>query len=314
MYPEISHEKRLARLQLPAGRLDMVLDTDTFNEIDDQFALTYALLSPERLRIEAFYAAPFHNDRSSGPADGMEKSYTEILNLLTKLGQSGRSSFVFRGSTGYLPADLTPFRSAAAMDLVTRAMERPDDNPLYVVCIGAITNLASAILIEPAIIERIVVVWLGGHALHWPNTAEFNLQQDVHAAGVVLNSGVPLVLIPCMGVTSHLLTTVAEMERYVRGRGACGDYLYEIFAAYEQEHMGWSKVIWDMATIACLLDPKWVPTELIPCPVLTPHLTWNRDPSRHLIRYAHYIYRDPIFRDFFLKLAQIDDEARRPAV
>jgi len=48
----------------------MVLDTDTYNEVDDQFAVVYALRSPERLRVEALYAAPFHNDRSSGPADG----------------------------------------------------------------------------------------------------------------------------------------------------------------------------------------------------------------------------------------------------
>ena len=56
----------------------MVLDTDTYNEIDDQFALVYALLSPERLNVEAIYAAPFHNKRSQGPEDGMHRSYDEI--------------------------------------------------------------------------------------------------------------------------------------------------------------------------------------------------------------------------------------------
>ncbi|MBE0698068.1 MAG: nucleoside hydrolase, partial [Anaerolineaceae bacterium] len=40
----------------------MVLDTDTYNEIDDQFAVVYALLSPEQLQVEALYAAPFTND------------------------------------------------------------------------------------------------------------------------------------------------------------------------------------------------------------------------------------------------------------
>ena len=55
----------------------MVLDTDTYNEIDDQFALVYALLCPEKLNVEAVYAALFTNDRSTGPGDGMEKSYEE---------------------------------------------------------------------------------------------------------------------------------------------------------------------------------------------------------------------------------------------
>ena len=60
----------------------MVLDTDTYNEIDDQYALAYTLLSPDRLALEAIYAAPFVNNRSKSAAQGMEKSYEEILTLL----------------------------------------------------------------------------------------------------------------------------------------------------------------------------------------------------------------------------------------
>ena len=78
--------RRLALLDPPAGKVRMVLDTDTYNEIDDQFALVYALLSPERVAVEAIYAAPFHNSRSSGPADGMRKSYEEIVRVLARLG------------------------------------------------------------------------------------------------------------------------------------------------------------------------------------------------------------------------------------
>lgn len=47
------------------GKINMVLDTDTYNEVDDQFALMYALRSPERLNVEAIYAAPFYNNRSN---------------------------------------------------------------------------------------------------------------------------------------------------------------------------------------------------------------------------------------------------------
>ena len=74
------------RLKLPAGPVQIVLDTDTYNEVDDQFALAYALLSPEAMTVEAVYAAPFTNSRSSGPADGMERSYQEIHRILDVLG------------------------------------------------------------------------------------------------------------------------------------------------------------------------------------------------------------------------------------
>lgn len=299
-FPVIPESRRLERLQPPTGKVSLVLDTDTYNEIDDQFAVVYALLSSERLDVQALYAAPFFNDRSSGPADGMEKSYQEIVRLLEKL-EIPSDGFVFRGSTGYLPDYEHPNKSDAAMDLVRRAMNA-DDTPLYVVAIGAITNVASAILIEPEIIERIVVVWLGGHALHWPHAQEFNLGQDIHASRLVFDCGVPLVHIPCIGVTTHLLTTVPEVERYVQGRGAIGDYLAEIFKAYHADHYAWSKVLWDIATIAYLIDDSWVPTDIVHSPILTDRLTWSFDGSRHFIRSASFVHRDPIYRDLFRKL------------
>ncbi len=92
----------LKRLQPPKGKIRMVLDTDTYNEIDDQFALVYALCSKERMEVEAVYAAPYFNDRSTGPKDGMEKSYEEILQLLKRMDISSEG-FVFKGSESYLP-------------------------------------------------------------------------------------------------------------------------------------------------------------------------------------------------------------------
>ena len=56
-----------------AGRIPMVLDTDTYNEVDDQFALAYAMLSPEKLHVQAVYAAPFCNKRAATPGEGMKK-------------------------------------------------------------------------------------------------------------------------------------------------------------------------------------------------------------------------------------------------
>ena len=300
-YPKLDESLRVTRLAPPAGKVRMVLDTDTYNEIDDQYAVVQALLSPEKLEVEALYAAPFHNNRSSGPGDGMEKSYEEILRLLERLDRAP-DGFAFRGSTGYLADPNTPQQSEAAAHLVARA-KADVDTPLYVVAIGAITNVASAILIEPEIIRNIVLVWLGGHATTWRSAKEFNLRQDLHASRLVFDCGVPLVHIPCAPVTTHLRTTVPEIEHYVRGRGAIGDYLADIFAAYGKDKHAWSKVLWDMATIAWLLDPTWVSTHLTHSPILNDNFTWSHDPTRHLIREAVTMNRDKIFGHFFYKLA-----------
>jgi purine nucleosidase len=295
-------ENLLQRLEPPAGRIRVVLDTDAFNEVDDQFALAYALKSPERLQVEAVYAAPFHNSRSTGPADGMRKSYQEILKIyhLLKMDPVGR---VFAGSEDYLTDRATGRESPAAHDLVRRALNGGPD-PLYVVAIGAITNVASAILLEPAIAGRIVVVWLGGHALSWPDTREFNLRQDPAAAHVVLEGGVPLVLIPCQGVASHMLTTVPELDHYLSGRSDIGTYLANIVRSFTSETYAWSKVIWDVTAVAWLINPAWVPSAIVPGPILTDQLTWACDSSRHPIRCAYFVRRDPIFADLFHKLAR----------
>ena len=301
VFPKLDDDLRLARLRPPDGPAAMVLDTDTYNEIDDQFALVYALLS-DNLTVEAVYAAPFFNRRSSGPADGMEKSYQEILRILDKLGIN-RAQDVYRGSESYLPSRKEPVRSQAAEDLIRRALARPEDAPLYVLAIGASTNVASALLLEPEIVRHIVVVWLGGQPTYWPTAREFNLQQDVPAAQVVFDCGVPLVHIPCKNVAEHLRTTLPEMAAYVKGRGMIGDYLYDILEAYHDDHYAYSKVIWDISTVAYLNNPTWVPTELCPSPVLRDDITWGPpDPKRHLIRQATDLNRDAIFRDLFHKL------------
>ena len=302
-YPTISPARRLELLEPPQGPVDAVLDTDTYNEIDDQFALVYALLSPEKIRLEAVYAAPFFNERSSGPADGMERSYEEILRVMTHLGFDP-SGMVYRGSTSYLPAKGTPCESDAASDLIARA-RAPRSGPLYVMAIGAITNVASALLMAPDIADKIVIVWLGGQPEYWDTAREFNLAQDVPAAQVVFDCGVPLVHIPCSNVAEMLRTTLPEMQAYVRGRGAIGDYLYQIYEDFSSDHFGRSKVIWDISAPAWLLSGQWVSTVLMPSLVLTDEVTWGpADAARHPIRVARHIDRDAVFTDLFVKLAQ----------
>ncbi len=297
----IAEERRLAMLRPREGRLRVVIDTDTYNEVDDQFAIAHALLSERRMTVEAIYAAPFFNERSSGPADGMARSHDEILRLLA-LMRRHPEGLVHRGSTDYLGAALTPQRNAAVTDLIERAMACSPEEPLIVVALAVLTNIASAMLVEPRIAERIVVVWLGGHALHWPDTREFNLRQDVPAARLVFDSGVPLVMLPCEGVTRQLSTTVAELERFVEPHGELGRFLTGRVREHRPDHRGWSKPIWDMAPVAYLIDPSWTPTDLVHSPILTDQVTWSVDTSRHLIRCARFVRRDPIFRDFFTKI------------
>ncbi len=302
-FPLIDDAQRIVRLRPRDGRLRVVIDTDTFNEVDDQFALAYALRSADRLQVEAIYAAPFTNARAASPESGMRQSHDEILRLLALMHRDP-SGLVLRGSTAYLDPRAAPERSEAALDLVERAMSATPEDPLQVVALAALTNVASALRIEPRIINNIVLVWLGGHALHWPDTFEFNLRQDIPAARLALDCGVPLILIPCEGVTRMLSTTVAELERYLEPTGPLGGFLTERVRGYSDDHLGWSKPIWDMAPVAQLIDARWTPSDLVHSPRLSDHATWSHDASRHLIRCVRSVERDAIFRDFFVKMSR----------
>ncbi len=297
----LSDAERLHLLTPPSRRVRAVLDTDTYNEIDDQFALVQMILSPERIGLEAIYAAPFFNTRSSGPGDGMERSYNEILEVLRRLGVSP-SGLVHRGVTDFVGPQRLAKPAPAVEDLIARARNSSVDDPLYVVAIAAISNIASALLLAPDIADRMVVVWLGGHALDWPDQMEFNLRQDVGAAQVVFNSGVPMVLLPCMGVVSHLHSTVPEIERYIEPHGEIGRFLAMRFKGYAENHTGWSKHIWDMAPVGWLLDPAWAPSVLVPTPILTDQVTYSVDRRRWPMRYVTHVHRDPMLQHLIGKL------------
>lgn len=245
------------KLSVPEVKVDVILDTDAYNEIDDQFAISYLVRSKEDANVIGFYAAPFFNSNSSSPADGMERSYHEIKKVLKLAGEEALADKVWRGSTQYLPDENTPVDSEAARDLAERAMNYSPEHPLYVVAIGAITNVASALLLNPAIKDNIVVVWLGGHAHHWDNTREFNMYQDVPASRVVMGCGCAFVQLPCMGVVSEFRTSQPELEYWLVDKNPLADYLARNTMAAANSYAAgrpWTRVIWDVTAVAWITN------------------------------------------------------------
>lgn len=297
----------LKRLEKPSGPVDVVIDTDTYNEIDDQYALAYLIKSDHKLKLKGIYAAPFLNVRAENVRQGMEKSYQEILNILSLMGRRDLEPLVYKGSDRYLPSETEPVRSPAAEHLAKLAMGYSADKPLYVVAIGAITNVASALLIEPAIRERIVLVWLGGNAYHWPDNKEFNLLQDVAAARIVFGCGVALVQLPCAGVVSAFTTSGPELEHWLRGKNALCDYLVDYTTSQALEDGGgpcWTRTIWDVTAVAWLLDGEFMLDRLEHSPIPEYDDRYAFDNTRHFIRYVYHIRRDQLFEDLFRTLAK----------
>lgn len=287
--------QRIRMLQCPEYPVDVVIDTDTYNEVDDQFALAYLLRNSDKLRLQAIYAAPFLNEKADTPKDGMEKSYQEILRILNLADAGQYKASVFRGGEHFLEDENTPVVSPASEDLIERAMLHSQENPLYVIGIAAATNIASAILLEPAIKERIVVVWLGGSAFHCEGMDEFNLMEDLPAARVLFDCGVPLVQLPCWGVVESFTLSRPELEVYFLEKNKLADYLarYTIEAAEEwASGTAWAKVIWDVTAVAWLLNDgqRFMKDRIVSCPEIVSAsrytLTDGVRPSRRGMSYG----------------------------
>ncbi len=285
-----------------ADKLDIVIDTDAFNEADDQFAILYPFLHPERFNVLAVYAAPFYNFRCKSAEEGMEKSYDEAARIF---GAAGIDVPLLKGSRDYIKNGV-PQQSPAVDDLIKRARAR-DNAPLYVVAIGAITNIASALLIAPDIAEKIVLLWLGGHELCRENTRECNLRQDVFASRHIFACGVKLIHVPCMGVASHLITTYFELEHYIGGT-KMGRLLIDTVKDYNVERnaagivtpkLGYSKIIWDIAPFAYLINPAFFKEKTCKAPTFDDSFNWVRNAYEHEIVTLTELDRDKIFADFF---------------
>ena len=299
----------LKNLQTPDHPVDVVLDTDAYNEIDDQFAISYMLRSPERLNMKGLCAAPFFNSNSTSPEDGMYRSYDEILKLLKLAGREDMIPHVCRGSVRYLPDEKTPVSSDAADFLVRLSGEYTTENPLYIVAIGAITNVASALLLNPEMKERVVIVWLGGHAHHWNHNGEFNLMQDVAAARIIFGCGVPFVQLPCCGVVDRFTTSRYELEHWLKGKNPLADYLAQnTIDAAESYAAGkpWTRVIWDVTAVAWLLNDnqRFMTDELRHSPIPEYDDRYAFDNTRHFMKYVTGINRDALFQDLFSKLVK----------
>ncbi len=368
-FPKLSPEHYRHILREPAGRLRCVIDTDTRNEIDDQYALTWALLSRDKLEIEGIYAAPYsfqervneqraadrirqrgatsddertllarhigllrqldeaginvNDDRQMdpqgvvlvSPGQGMELSCQEILKVCDMLGLDFADR-VFRGSDRYLTSLDEPVESEAVAHLIATAKTATVDEPLHLVAIGALTNVASAFLLAPEIIETVVVSWTAGYPTTVMDVVQpsFNMEQDVLASQLLFDSGAPLVYLPGFHVGAQLGLSLPEVESWVRGKGEIGDYLHWLYINNPHhprhgfvDHFARSWIMWDLINFAWLINPAWAPSYLTDAPYLSTDCRWyRRGQPRHPIREALDINRDAIYRDFFGKLADLD--------
>jgi len=280
----------------------VIIDTDAANEIDDQWALALALLSQERFQIEGFVAANFDNIHG-GPL-GIGRSYDEIKRVLKKGGFENRFP-VYRGADP-MRYKYEPSESEGVDFLIRVAMESPGDDPLWVVGLGAATDLASAYLKEPRIRERAIFFWHG--RTQWPVKCwNFNVFGDRLAAALLFSAPVPLVL---FDTGTDLTCPMDESERYVRPHGELGAYLHD-YRRTNPWFMQADKGFYDLGDIAALLDPNIAAWQEVSCPEVDPDLSYRFQGTKGTILRCYKIDRDRTFRMLYDRLEQAYPERKR---
>jgi len=278
----------------PGKRLRVIIDTDAACEVDDHYAIALALLSPERFAIEGFVATHFGD---AGGPDGTRRSAADIRLVLAKAGMEDRYAVMEGGDP--IAYSARGSDSEGARFIIDRALAGPADEPLWVIGLGAATNIASAYLLDPAIAPR-VRVFYHGRTQHWPARCQnFNVENDVRAFRVLLNSPLAMVL---FDTGTHLTLPMATSQRRLAPLGPLGCHLHEIRhrkAWWEADDKG----LFDLGDISALIDPAMATWERVKVPALEWDKSYRFDQGLGEMLRVTDVDRDRTFRLLFERLA-----------
>ena len=276
-------------------KIRVIVDTDAACEADDPFAIVHALLSP-KLMVKGVVAEHFN------VAHSMEDSYNEILNIK----QAMAIDFpIFMGQSGPLSNDTYV---SEGVDFIIKEALTDSPYPLFILCQGAITNVAMAVKSCPDIIGKATVIWIGTHG-EAPCPApfrEFNAGNDIEAANLVLKSNIDLWLVPSQVYTT-ITIGIAEIKRRISPLGDIGKHLYENLISYNNsEGAGWtageSWSLGDSPAIAIAINPGCGHYKTIKAPIVADDTSSVEDPIGRLIRQYTDVDSRYILEDFIAKL------------
>ena len=288
--------------RIPEGKMvRLIVNTDAKNEADDQYAIVHALLSP-KFDNRGIIAAHFGNEKSP---HSMEDSYDEVLKMLDLMDFP--RDLAYKGADRRLPDEKTPVESQGARLIIEEAMKE-SDMPLYLIFLGPLTDMASAYLMEPRIAGRLTCIWIGGGK--YPEGGyEYNLNNDIRSARVVMNSDMPVWQIP-RNVYSQVIVSLAELEYKVRPCGELGRYLFDQLE--EHGHTSFARAttrtgeywcLGDSPAVGVLLFAHMFDYDWVQAPLITDNMTYAKNSQNRPIRVYNRVDHRFILEDFYAKLA-----------
>jgi purine nucleosidase len=230
----------------------IILDADTANEVDDLFAIVRAATDSEvQLSVlNATHWQPAH----WATAQTMEDS-NRLNELLVSHLDIQNKTKTLRGAVNrmYDWGNLAQY-SAAANEIVTQAKQ---NNKITVIALGALTNIASAIFIDPSIASNIELYWLGSEFDFDKNKmskVDFNCMMDQRALDYLLNSKVEMHIIP-VNVANSFDFSYDEVQKKLPTNTEVSKFLIDRWF-HHIDGSRKNRILWDLALVEAFIHPE----------------------------------------------------------
>ena len=283
----------------------VILDSDMANEMDDQYALAYCIGS-DKIKLLSVNSAPFRGDRGRTYPQGQEESYQECLHIRDLCLMDESSLAIWRGAEAPLTEQngFAPMDSPASRNIIKTVKE--SHKLVYVLTIGCCTNVVSAYLMDPSIAENMCVIWLGGNELSYDDCHEYNLYVDYRAGQILINSNIPLILMPAESHRRSLGTQVLKASfdwlNTIAGTKPIHDYLrhglpYAFYNNRIRNQQKWRHILWDVAAPGLLAVPDAFDLSIITAPIFGDDHRYAFDQTRDKIIYMNKLDKTAVFDD-----------------
>lgn len=297
-----------------ARPIPVIIDTDANNELDDQHAIAYLLLN-----TEAFQTIGVTVNATWG--GGEIEEHVKEASRIVKLCGLERKIPVLAGANGNFP-EIREFTGDSIFDgheavdfIIDQAMKKRD-RKLVLIPVGKLTNIALALKKEPAIAERVRVVWLGSN---YPDPGEYNQENDTASMNYVLGTDVPFeiatvrygkpsgtaaVTVTQEDIFGKMPGLGPHIEEPVTGRhggtfSCFGDYSVSLFSHIEYDDDSKTRSLFDMAAVAIVKDSSWATASVIPAPVYLDGQWVEQPENTRKILIWEYFDREKILADFY---------------
>ena len=282
--------------------IPVILSTDVGNEIDDQWAITYMLVNPA-FNVQGIISA----HAPSLPDPSAHFTYEVLVDVVERhLGMAIHPP-LFEGSSLPLLNARTPSPNSSVDFILQTSKSFSKDNRLVLLTIGAATDVASAILLDPTLADRVEVVAMGFQSLS-KGGKEYNVENDPKAWQVVLDSDVPVVIGSGEVCQANLALSYAAARSLIAQHGPIGAWLWKEYQRWYFRSVkplrtnDFSKpwIIWDIVTLA--YEEGFTKQEVIPRPNLKDNLEFEEAKSTKVITWVTLIDSATLWLNFINKL------------